>query len=44
LGVETVRSYRKSMMKKLHVTNVARATWAAIAGGLAKAPSKVPEA
>lgn len=44
LGVETVRSYRKSMMKKLHVTNVARATWAAIAGGLAKAPSKAPEA
>lgn len=40
LGVETVRSYRKSMMKKLNVANAAKATRAAIAGGLTKAQTK----
>lgn len=35
LGVETVRSYRKTMMKKLHVNNVAGLIRVALAAGLA---------
>jgi len=35
LGVETVRSYRKTMMKKLNVNNVAGLIRVAIAAGLA---------
>jgi len=35
LGVETVRSYRKTMMKKLHVNNVAGLIHVAMAAGLA---------
>jgi len=35
LGVETVRSYRKTMMKKLHVNNVAGLIRVAMAAGLA---------
>ncbi|MBZ5594305.1 MAG: response regulator transcription factor [Acidobacteriia bacterium] len=34
LGVETVRSYRKTMMKKLHVNNVAGLIRVAMAAGL----------
>ena len=34
LGVETVRSYRKTMMKKLGVNNVAGLTQLALAAGL----------
>jgi len=35
LGLETVRSYRKSMMKKLGVNNIAGLTQVALASGLA---------
>ena len=35
IGVETVRSYRKSLMKKLKVKNVAGLIQAAVAAGLA---------
>ena len=35
LGVETVRSYRKTMMKKLGVNNVAGLIRVALAAGLA---------
>jgi DNA-binding CsgD family transcriptional regulator len=35
LGVETVRSYRKTMMKKLNVNNVAGLIRVAMAAGLA---------
>ena len=35
LGVETVRSYRKTMMKKLNVNNVAGLIRVALAAGLA---------
>jgi DNA-binding CsgD family transcriptional regulator len=34
LGVETVRSYRKTMMKKLNVNNVAGLIRVALAAGL----------
>lgn len=36
LGLQTVRSYRKTMMKKLGVTNVAGLTQLAISTGLAQ--------
>ena len=39
LGVETVRSYRKTLMKKLAVTNVAGLTQIAISSGITAAPS-----
>lgn len=39
LGVETVRTYRKSMMRKLKVANTAEATRAAVFAGLSKTPS-----
>jgi len=35
LGLETVRSYRKTMMKKLRVSNVAGVTQFAVAAGMA---------
>jgi DNA-binding NarL/FixJ family response regulator len=36
LGLQTVRSYRKTMMKKLGVTNVAELTQIALASGLTR--------
>jgi DNA-binding NarL/FixJ family response regulator len=39
LGVETVRSYRKTLMKKLGVNNVAGLTQLAISSGITTAPS-----
>jgi DNA-binding NarL/FixJ family response regulator len=39
LGLQTVRSYRKTMMKKLHVNNVAGLTQLALAAGLTRFPS-----
>jgi len=36
LGIETVRSYRKTLMKKLHVSNVAGLTQIAMANGLTR--------
>jgi DNA-binding NarL/FixJ family response regulator len=38
LGLQTVRSYRKSMMKKLGVNNVAGLTQTALAAGLTRFP------
>ncbi len=38
LGLQTVRSYRKTMMKKLGVSNIAGLTQLAIASGLARMP------
>jgi DNA-binding NarL/FixJ family response regulator len=40
LGLQTVRSYRKTMMKKLGVNNVAGLTQLALAAGLTKLSSK----
>ncbi|MGO9012675.1 MAG: response regulator [Bryobacteraceae bacterium] len=42
LRSETVRSYRKTMMKKLGVSNVAGLTQRALAAGLVTAPSAFP--
>jgi DNA-binding NarL/FixJ family response regulator len=39
LGIQTVRSYRKTMMKKLQVNNVAGLTQLALAAGLTRFPS-----
>lgn len=39
LGLQTVRSYRKTMMKKLNVNNVAGLTQLALAAGLTRFPS-----
>ncbi len=39
LGLQTVRSYRKTMMKKLAVNNVAGLTQLALAAGLTRLPS-----
>jgi DNA-binding NarL/FixJ family response regulator len=39
LGLQTVRSYRKTMMKKLGVNNVAGLTQLALASGLTRLPS-----
>jgi DNA-binding NarL/FixJ family response regulator len=41
LGLETIRSYRKTMMKKLGINNVASLTQLALAAGLAKPSSPV---
>jgi DNA-binding NarL/FixJ family response regulator len=38
LGLQTVRSYRKTMMKKLNVSNVAALTQIALSTGLTRAP------
>jgi len=44
LGVETVRSYRKTMMKKLGVNNVAGLIRVAMTAGMtAKAQQAAPE-
>jgi DNA-binding NarL/FixJ family response regulator len=44
LGVETVRSYRKTMMKKLGVNNVAGLIRVAVSAGLTgKKPPSAPE-
>jgi DNA-binding NarL/FixJ family response regulator len=44
LGVETVRSYRKTMMKKLGVNNVAGLIRVAVSAGLTgKMPPSIPE-
>jgi DNA-binding NarL/FixJ family response regulator len=41
LGVQTVRSYRKTLMKKLGVNNVAGLTQVALACGLARPPESL---
>jgi DNA-binding NarL/FixJ family response regulator len=41
LGLETVRSYRKTMMKKIGVNNVAALTQVALSSGLTTAPVPV---
>lgn len=38
IGVQTVRGYRKDLMRKLNVNNVAALTQIALAGGLARPP------
>jgi len=38
LGLQTVRSYRKTMMKKLGVNNVAGITQVALAAGITRFP------
>lgn len=43
LGLQTVRSYRKTMMKKLNVNNVAGLTQVALAAGLTKFPGPVAD-
>jgi len=43
LGLQTVRSYRKTMMKKLNVNNVAGLTQLALAAGLTRFSSGAPE-
>jgi len=42
LGSQTIRSYRKTMMKKLGVNNVAGLTQVALAAGLVTVPSVFP--
>jgi DNA-binding NarL/FixJ family response regulator len=44
LGLQTVRSYRKTMMKKLGVNNVAGLTQLALSAGLTRFPGPVPAA
>jgi DNA-binding NarL/FixJ family response regulator len=43
LGLQTVRSYRKTLMKKLGVNNVAGLTQLALAAGLTRFPKSGPE-
>lgn len=43
LGLQTVRSYRKTMMKKLGVNNVAGLTQLALSAGLARPPASLPK-
>ncbi|MBS1825456.1 MAG: response regulator transcription factor [Acidobacteria bacterium] len=43
LGLQTVRSYRKTMMKKLGVSNVAGLTQLALSEGLTRFGTSVPE-
>jgi DNA-binding NarL/FixJ family response regulator len=42
LGLQTIRSYRKTMMKKLNVNNVAGLTQLALAAGLTRFPQPSP--
>ncbi|HYO79762.1 MAG TPA: response regulator transcription factor [Bryobacteraceae bacterium] len=42
LGLQTVRSYRKTMMKKLNVNNVAGLTQLALSAGLTRFPAAPP--
>lgn len=44
LGLQTVRSYRKTMMKKLGVNNIASLTHLALAAGLTQQQSQAPAA
>src|SRR5919107_4953620 len=44
LGLQTVRSYRKTMMKKLNVNNVAGLTQLALSAGLTRFPATNPPA
>lgn len=43
LGLQTVRSYRKTLMKKLGVNNVAGLTQVALAAGLTRLPAQPPQ-
>src|ERR1700689_3974917 len=43
LGLQTVRSYRKTMMKKLGVNNVAGLTQVALAAGITRFPVQMPD-
>ena len=43
LGLQTVRSYRKTMMKKLGVNNVAGLTQVALAAGITRFPIPMPD-
>jgi len=43
LGLQTVRSYRKSLMKKVGANNIAGLTQLALAAGLTRLPSSGPE-
>jgi DNA-binding NarL/FixJ family response regulator len=43
LGLQTVRSYRKTLMRKLGVNNVAGLTQVALAAGLTHFPTSAPE-
>jgi DNA-binding NarL/FixJ family response regulator len=43
LGLQTVRSYRKTMMKKLGVNNVAGLTQVALAAGITRFPISMPD-
>ena len=43
LGLQTVRSYRKTMMKKLGVNNVAGLTQVALAAGITRFPVPMPD-
>ena len=43
LGLQTVRSYRKTMMKKLNVNNIAGLTQVALAAGITRFPIPVPD-
>ena len=44
LGLQTVRSYRKTMMKKLNVNNVAGLTQLALSAGLTRtSPTRTPD-
>lgn len=41
LGLQTVRGYRKTMMRKLGVSNVAGLTQVAVANGITKVPANI---
>jgi hypothetical protein len=43
LGLQTIRSYRKTMMKKLGVNNVAALTQLALSSGLTQFNRSTPE-
>jgi DNA-binding NarL/FixJ family response regulator len=43
LGLQTIRSYRKTMMKKLNISNVAGLTQLALAAGLTRFPQPAAE-
>jgi DNA-binding CsgD family transcriptional regulator len=43
LGLQTVRSYRKTLMRKLGVNNVAGLTQVALAAGLTHFPTSATE-
>jgi DNA-binding NarL/FixJ family response regulator len=43
LGLQTVRSYRKTMMKKLGVNNIAGLTQVALSAGVTRFPMPIPD-